>query len=148
MCKWFSDSCWFRRYKNFVLIPWEFDFEIFGRISKLRRLHQNAWAVSSINLPNCSLHYCEHFKSITYYGLLNFDRTYAILTHVKSYNFVPGSRRQDLAPMECISKCSKFIKESYVKFPKLPDAAHLRFRPRKSFKMHFWYRGPMESWIF
>ena len=85
---------------------------------------------------------------LTYYRLLDFDRTYAILTHVKYYNLVPGSRRQDLAPMECISKCSKFIRESYVKFSKLPDAAHLRFCPRKSFKMIFWYRGPMESWIF
>ena len=81
ICKWFSHSCRFREWNNFGLIPWEFDFENFDRILKLRRLHQYAWAVFNINFLNCLSHYSGHFDSLTFYRLLDFDRTYAILTN-------------------------------------------------------------------
>ena len=49
ICKWFSNLCWFQGYKNFGPIAWDFDFEKFGRILKLRGLNDNAWAVSNKN---------------------------------------------------------------------------------------------------
>ena len=42
-CIRFSESCWFWRYKSFCPIPWEYDFENFAQILKLRGLRPFAW---------------------------------------------------------------------------------------------------------
>ena len=83
---WFSKSCWFWGYKSFCPIRWEFDFENFAEILKLRGLRPYAWAFFSQNHPMCISYYVGHFDMRNWGYLFDFTSTHAILTPV-IFNF-------------------------------------------------------------
>jgi len=81
-CIRLSESCWFWGYKSFCPIPWEFDFENFTQILKLRRLRSYAWVFYSQTPPMCISYYAGHFDMRNWGYLLGFTSTHAILTPV------------------------------------------------------------------
>ena len=83
---WFSESGWFWGYKNFCPIPWEFDFENFAQILKLRGLRPYAWVFYSQNHPMRTSFYAGHFDMRNWGYLFGFTSTHAILTPV-IFNF-------------------------------------------------------------
>ena len=79
---WFSESCWFWRYKSFCPIRLEFDFENFAQILKLRGLRPYAWVLFSQNHPMCISFYAGHFHMYNWGYLFDFISTHAISTPV------------------------------------------------------------------
>ena len=101
-CIWFSESCWFWGYKSFCPIPWEFDFENFAQILKLRGLRPYAWVFYSQIHPMCISFYAGHFDMRNRGYLFDFTSAHAILTPVilnfRSV-FIQNFFRQSVAPL-------------------------------------------------
>ena len=136
---WFSKSCWFWGYKSFCPIPWEFDFENFAEILKLRGLRPYAWAFFSQNHPMCISYYAGHFDMRNRGYLFDFTSTHAISTPV-IFNF------RSVFYSELFSAVSSTLKisikmfqiqkgifwEYFQNFPRLPIYGFAHAKVKKS----------------
>ena len=139
--KLFSRSCWFWGYQNFGPVPWEFDFENFTQILKLRGLRPYAWVIYSQNHPMCISYYAGHFYIRNWGYLFDFTITYAILTpvisnfwsvfHAKPYlpHFPPGRH--------WYQKMQNFSAHLLIYVKSLSHNVPLLKHPRKSLKVDF-----------
>ena len=74
-CNWFSDSCWFREYKTFCPISWEFEIEIFTDLLK-SELTPNKQETSWHNVSKYFLVGPKKSQVSAYWIMHNFDQVH------------------------------------------------------------------------
>ena len=114
--KWISKSRWFWRYSTCCPIPWEFVFENFTQILKLRGLRPYAWAFYFQNQPMCFSYHGRHFDMRNWGFLFDFTPTHAILTPVKSIFWTVFDHSFFWRPTASIRLVWKYVKFNWASF--------------------------------